>query len=125
CERELGIPVYNIGVAGTNPPEYLDMLVYEALPLDPDVVVINVFVGNDIIFPTVHGKRSDLWLRSWFDADYVLLCVVPQRIARLQHEMRSRDGRGPVGTVQGERANESGSHARTEPLGTIDTERGA
>src|SRR5213079_917994 len=37
CERELGIPVYNMGIAGTNPPEYLDMLVHEALPLDPDV----------------------------------------------------------------------------------------
>lgn len=113
CERELGIPVYNMGVAGTDPPEYLHMLLNEALPLDPDLVVIDVFVGNDLVYPNVPPNPSDHWLRSWFDSTNVLLCIVPPRLVRLANEQRSRTKeQGTAGIVQGERtATDEGSGA--------------
>jgi hypothetical protein len=109
CERDLGVDVYNVGVSGADPPEYLHMLINEALPLDPDVVVIDVFVGNDIVFPPHTRTSTDAGLRSWFDSGNVLLCLVPDRLARLAREQRSRTAeQGPVGVVQGERANAGG-----------------
>lgn len=105
CERELGIPIYNMGVAGTNPPEYLALLMNEALPLDPDAVVIDVFVGNDILYPAVPRASADAGLRAWFDSANVLLCSVPGRMLRLSREQRARTKQqGVVGSVQGEHA---------------------
>jgi hypothetical protein len=135
CERKLGVDVDNMGVAGTDPPEYLHMLINEALPLDPDVVVIDVFVGNDIVFPAHTRSSTDAGLRAWFDSGNVLLCLVPKRLARLAQEQHSREeeersrggsarsndplepesraeprnpesDRSSVGTVQGERSSE-------------------
>jgi hypothetical protein len=41
--------VLNMGIPVTSPREYLSVLNKEALPLSPDVVLICVFVGNDLI----------------------------------------------------------------------------
>jgi hypothetical protein len=43
-----GTQVYNFGVSGTGPREYLSILRGDVLPLRPDFVLVNVFVGNDI-----------------------------------------------------------------------------
>ena len=49
AEREFpGAEIYNIGFPGTDPADYLHQLVEVALPLEPDLVVIAIFVGNDI-----------------------------------------------------------------------------
>jgi len=40
--------VYNFGVSGTGPREYYTILKQDALSYAPDLVLVNVFVGNDI-----------------------------------------------------------------------------
>lgn len=48
AERELGgLEICNMGIPSTGPLEYLHLLQNEGLALEPDVIVINVFVGND------------------------------------------------------------------------------
>jgi hypothetical protein len=51
-ERELSVEarteVIKLGIAGTGPAEYLPMLVNEGLAYRPDVVLANVFIGNDL-----------------------------------------------------------------------------
>lgn len=101
CERILGIPVDNMGIASTGPPEYLTMLVDEALPLDPDLVVIDVFVGNDLVL----GRRSsNRWLeraRPWLDRDSVLVWLVPARLAKISEERRRSGREGPLAEAPG------------------------
>ena len=72
--------VYNFGVPGIGPPEYLHLLLQEALPLQPDAVVVSVFCGNDLAIrpPSVAGK---VW--SWFDRAQLRLFTVPTRLAKL------------------------------------------
>jgi hypothetical protein len=102
CESKLGCPVYNMGIAGVGPPEYERMLVDEALALDPDVVVIDVFVGNDLVFPFRTRQSLHARVQTWFDRGDVLLWVVPQRLARIAREKRLRAAAGlGVADVQG------------------------
>ena len=101
-EQRLGVPVYNFGAPGIGPPEYVHMLVEEALPLDPDVVVVGVFVGNDLSYAEVDAGLPAAGVRNWFQRDRVLLSVVARRLGRLAEE-RSRDaGTGGLASVQGE-----------------------
>ncbi len=50
ADRALGdnVEVINLGVVHTAPPEYLQILRTEALPLEPDLIVLSIFLGNDI-----------------------------------------------------------------------------
>jgi hypothetical protein len=102
CEERLGAPVHNFGAAGIGPPEYLHLLVEEALPLDPDVVVLGVFVGNDLTFAQVEEGLPDSGLRDWLQRDRVLLWVVPERLSRIADESdRQAERPGPAAAVQG------------------------
>ncbi|TDJ68334.1 MAG: hypothetical protein E2O39_13330 [Planctomycetota bacterium] len=100
CERLLDVPVFNMGAAGVAPPEYEVMLVEDALPLDPDIVVVGVFVGNDLSYAVVGSGLPDTALRSWMQRDEVLLFVLPRRLARVAEE-RDRRAAGPAGVVPG------------------------
>ena len=42
------VEVINMGVSGTNPVDYLSVLAGEGLSFRPDLVLVNVFVGNDL-----------------------------------------------------------------------------
>jgi hypothetical protein len=108
CERELGIPVDNMGIAGVGPPEYHDMLVDEALPLDPNLVVIDLFVGNDFVFPAKTFGTARALAESWLQRGNVFLWIVPKRLARLFEErrLRARVG-GKVALVQGQETRSS------------------
>jgi hypothetical protein len=65
CEKALGVPVDNMGIAGVGPPEYLGMLVAEAVPLDPSLVVIDLFVGNDFEFQSTQTAAARArWRRA-------------------------------------------------------------
>ena len=101
CERILGWPVDNMGISSTGPPEYLTLFVDEARPLDPDAVVIGLFVGNDLVL----GSRTrNRWLelaRPWLDRDNVFLWLVPRRLARIAEERR-RAGEGGLAKPPGE-----------------------
>ena len=105
CEGELGIAVHNLGVAGIGPREYLALLLDEALPLAPEAVVVNLFVGNDLDAADVERGLPDPLLREWLERERVLLWVLPRRLARIARE-RARMGEGhrPVAIVQGEQA---------------------
>jgi hypothetical protein len=43
-----GVEVYNFGVAGTGPREYHAILRQDVWTFDPDLVLVSIFVGNDI-----------------------------------------------------------------------------
>lgn len=47
-DREQDTEVINLGVAGTTPADYLSMLVDEGLRYGPDVVLVTLYVGNDL-----------------------------------------------------------------------------
>lgn len=76
AETELrGVDVYNMGYPGLGLGDYLYLLEHEALPLDPDLVIVELFVGNDVI-----DNPSPAGPARWFDADSYLLAVVWHRL---------------------------------------------
>ncbi|MFT7668038.1 MAG: hypothetical protein ACI8X5_000724 [Planctomycetota bacterium] len=89
AEELSGYRVDNMGVAGIGPPEYLSLLVQEALPLDPDLILISVFIGNDLDVEDTLTNLPDSGLRRWLQRDQVLLFVVPERLAKLNRERES------------------------------------
>lgn len=99
CEQALDATVHNIGVAGVGPPEYLSLLVDEALPLEPDAILISLFVGNDLNIVDVTEGLTDAGLRSWFQRDQILLTVVPRRLARIRAERRFQERAARPGLV--------------------------
>src|SRR5262245_45772788 len=72
AERELqGVDVYNMGFPGTSPTDYLFLLQHEALALKPELVVIELFMGNDVDEgPGLAGPAR------WYDGDSYLAAVV-------------------------------------------------
>lgn len=78
AERDLpGVPFDNIGVAAIGPREYEHLLLTEGLPLKPSVVVVDIFIGNDLTAPLDEpaAVAADP-LRDWFDRDRLLLLRV-------------------------------------------------
>jgi len=86
CEQALGATVANLGAPGIGPPEYLRLLVDEAMPLDPDAVVVCVFVGNDLSYADVEKDLPDPFLRGFLQRDSVLAWVLPGRLVRIARE---------------------------------------
>lgn len=41
--------IINMGIAGTGPKDYLDLFVNEGLELQPDMVLVSFFIGNDFM----------------------------------------------------------------------------
>jgi hypothetical protein len=85
-ESLTGYQVDNFGVAGIGPPEYLSLLVEEALPLNPDSILISLFMGNDLCVEDTLKDLPDAGLRAWLQRDQVLLFVIPDRRQRLALE---------------------------------------
>ena len=79
-----GVEVVNLGYPGTGLDAYLYILKYHALPLDPDLIVINIFVGNDIVPAPVRADPG--FLRRWFDRDNLMTYTVPFRVIKLAKE---------------------------------------
>jgi len=86
AEQALGATVANLGAPGIGPPEYLCLLVDEAMPLDPDAVVVCVFVGNDLSYADVEKDLPDPFLRGFLQRDSVLAWVLPGRLVRIARE---------------------------------------
>jgi hypothetical protein len=113
AERELGgaVELYNMGIVGADPRHYLELLRDEALVLRPDVVVVGVFVGNDLVYENAESAAPGLWHRL-FDRESRLVARLIVRATRLLRERsRAGDPGGPVGRVQGEEVAEAVSES--------------
>ena len=73
---------------GTGPPDYV-YLVEQAASLSPDLIVIQVFVGNDIA--AAAGQETQQ-RASWHDADRYLSMVVLHRLRLLRSIRDSESG---------------------------------
>lgn len=54
------IEVLNMGLIGTGPKDYLSVLVNEGLALNPDMVLLSFYVGNDFIDNRITAKERQL-----------------------------------------------------------------
>ncbi len=99
AERALGCPIDAIGVYAVGPEEYALLLRDEALPLDPDVVVIDLFVGNDIV-DNLRGRDHFRGLmRRWLDRHNMLVYELPRRLLIVARERRRRAGARPPAPI--------------------------
>jgi hypothetical protein len=89
CERLLpGVEVMNFGYSATGPDVYAYILRHYGKALYPDLVLVNIFVGNDLdelIEPDPHP-----FLRRLFDRDHLLVYKIPQRLLILRREATRR-----------------------------------
>ncbi|MCG8459242.1 MAG: hypothetical protein MI919_23445 [Holophagales bacterium] len=112
AERALpGVEIYNMGMSGIGPREYLHLLLEEGLGLDPDVVLINLYLGNDFNGP-VPGTRDGAVLAPFFDRRNLLLYQVPRRLRLLRSgtspgAAQAAAGSPPVHEQQGELRTEA------------------
>jgi hypothetical protein len=104
CERELGdTEVYSMGIPEIGPGGYLRLLRDEGLRLNPDIIVVNLFLGNDLWDVLRWNNPREHFLATWLDRRNVLLILVPGRIAGLVAEWWRGSGPGrSVGEPQGE-----------------------
>jgi hypothetical protein len=59
------VAVQNFGVASIGPPEYYYLLLNEVMPTNPSLVVLCLFIGNDLGSPLARPEVSMLRLQSW------------------------------------------------------------
>jgi hypothetical protein len=104
------VDVYNFGWAALGPAEYLHLLRTEVLPLEPDAIVVALFLGNDLLELRPLGPLRRL--NGWFDRSNVLLFELPRRLLRLRGAPRNWQGNGGH-----ELADERAMHAAYPWLG--------
>lgn len=85
AERELGLPVYNVGVVNTGPREYLRLIERHVLPRSPRLIVVALFLGNDLVDSERAARGA---IESWIDPDEALLRVATSRLARILEQRR-------------------------------------
>lgn len=80
AERLLGgMPVHNVGMAAIGPREYEHLLRTLVLKLRPDVVVVDLFVGNDLTAPLDEpSAAAGGALREVLDRERLLLARLPR-----------------------------------------------
>ena len=74
-----GFEIYNMGYPGIGPIDYLHLLKNDALPLQPDLILIHAYVGNDISDSPLPAGPA-----RWHDADSYLSAVVWYRLQMLR-----------------------------------------
>jgi hypothetical protein len=97
-----GVDVANLGIPGIGPAEYLHLIRTDVAELEPDLVIVTIYVGNDIQ-PSYSAARPR-WLALAFDPENALLRLVPERLWKLRTELHAREaGELPaaVGTEPG------------------------
>ncbi len=82
CEDLLqDVRVDNYGFAAIGPPEYLHLLRDDVLPARPDLVVVSLFLGNDLTLTPVLGALPGNAVRVWLGIENLLVYQVPRRLA--------------------------------------------
>jgi hypothetical protein len=77
------LEIYNIGVVNSGPREYLRMMEASALPLQPSLIVIALFLGNDL----TDAERGDpTTLSTWMDRNEILILQTSRRLWALSRE---------------------------------------
>jgi hypothetical protein len=113
------VEVYNVGLPTLGPKEYLYLLETRVVDLDPELIVVNIFVGNDIN----QAKNRELWDGggwSRLGADNWLLALLITRLGVLSGQPLADDaapeeGHGDTGWPRGD--------PRIEQLKTSSLER--
>jgi hypothetical protein len=88
-DRFRRVAVHNFGIPGIGMDEYAQLLTTEVESTRPDLVVLSVFVGNDIFESSAFGRaprRFRYVLQQW------LVWTVPERLWVIYSERRSRAG---------------------------------
>lgn len=79
----LGLEIYNAGVVHSGPREYLRILETSALPLRPDLIVVALFLGNDL----EDAERGDpTVLSTWMDRGEILVLQGSRRLWNIARE---------------------------------------
>jgi hypothetical protein len=74
-----GLAIYNMGFPAIGPVDYLYLLMHEALPLHPALVIVNLFMGNDVTdVPTPVSQIH------WYDASNYLVATLWNRVRILR-----------------------------------------
>lgn len=60
-----GVEVCNMGIVGTGPREYLSLLVAEGIQLNPDLVLLSFFIGNDFYDTVSSQEKRPLYEHSY------------------------------------------------------------
>jgi hypothetical protein len=96
AEREFpGAEIYNIGFPGTSPADYLFHVIEDALPLQPDLVVVALYVGNDIVTGAPEASPT-----RWYDAQRYMVGIVWHRLQILRRAQSSDWTQDPPDTVR-------------------------
>ncbi|HWE27815.1 MAG TPA: hypothetical protein VHB97_07425, partial [Polyangia bacterium] len=109
AERALGCPVQAIGVCAVGPEEYALLERDEALPLDPDVVLVDLFVGNDIVDNLRGRDHFRGGMRHWLDRHNILVYELPRRLAIIAHERRNHRRAAPPSSPSSSSSSSSSS----------------
>ena len=60
-EKKQSVEIINMGIPSTNVQDYLSLLIDEGLDLNPGMIMINVYIGNDITYATQYKKESAIY----------------------------------------------------------------
>lgn len=82
-EDRFNVEVLNMGIPSTGPKEYLALLLREGLTLQPDMVLLSFFVGND--FTDSQRRWSP---RRWYTYSYVASLVHYILVTRRKYDQR-------------------------------------
>jgi hypothetical protein len=95
AERALGdVDVYNMGVPACGPREYLHLWQHEGESLRPDLLVVALFLGNDVIDASLGVPPVD-----WHDPQASLLYRTIHRLWLLYDEKRKTSSGATVGNT--------------------------
>lgn len=100
CERLLpSVRIDNISIDAAGPREYLHLLRSEGLALQPDAVLLCIFVGNDP-GDAWRGRSRASWFERQFDGEHVYLSLIPERLSRIGKNVDIPPGK--YGSIEGD-----------------------
>lgn len=91
ADRHERVALHNFGVAGTGMREYAYILVTEAMACRPNMVILCVFIGNDILeFDLTRKKTSPCFIQDWRSGQTI------KRLKAILKEAKKQRGAAPA-----------------------------